>query len=43
MRVNLMKCAYRCGKFGCTEDEFRAAVDKVGEMATDVERELKGN
>lgn len=33
---------YWCGKFGCTADELRAAVGKVGVMAADVERELKG-
>lgn len=29
-------------KFGITEDRLRAAVDKVGNMADDVERELRG-
>ncbi|HYW15092.1 MAG TPA: DUF3606 domain-containing protein [Allosphingosinicella sp.] len=33
---------YWTGKFGCTEEELRAAVGKVGVMADDVERELKG-
>lgn len=28
-------------KFGVTEEELRAAVEKVGSMAADVERELK--
>lgn len=32
---------YWCGKFGCTEDELRAAVDRVGVMAADVEQALK--
>lgn len=29
-------------KFGVTEDELRAAVGRVGNMAEDVERDLKG-
>jgi hypothetical protein len=29
-------------KYGVTEDQLRAAVGKVGNMAADVERELKG-
>ena len=29
-------------KFGVTEDGLRAAVQKVGSMADDVERELRG-
>ena len=29
-------------KFGCSPEELRAAVQKVGVMAADVERELKG-
>lgn len=29
-------------KFGVSEDQLRAAVGKVGSMASDVERELKG-
>lgn len=29
-------------KFGVTEDQLRAAVAKVGSMADDVERELRG-
>jgi hypothetical protein len=44
-RVNVnedYEVRYWCDKFGCTEDELRAAVDKVGVMADDVERELKG-
>jgi hypothetical protein len=30
-----------CTKFGCTEDQLKAAVARVGVMATDVERFLK--
>jgi hypothetical protein len=30
-----------CAKFGCTEDQLRAAVASVGVMASDVERFLK--
>ena len=29
-------------KYGVSEDQLRAAVGKVGNMAADVERELKG-
>ncbi|MCU1326433.1 MAG: hypothetical protein JWN34_1803 [Bryobacterales bacterium] len=29
-------------KFGCTPEQLKAAVAKVGVMAVDVERELKG-
>ena len=29
-------------KFGVSEAELRSAVDKVGPMAADVEREIKG-
>lgn len=29
-------------KYGVSEDRLRAAVGKVGNMAADVERELKG-
>ena len=29
-------------KFGVSEESLRAAVEKVGSMAEDVERELKG-
>ncbi len=29
-------------KFGVTEEQLKAAVQKVGPMAADVERELKG-
>jgi hypothetical protein len=30
-------------KFGVSEEELRTAVEKVGVMVEDVERELKGN
>lgn len=30
-------------KFGVSEDRLRAAVAKVGNMAADVERELRGS
>lgn len=30
-------------KFGVSEDRLRAAVQKVGNMADDVERELRGS
>lgn len=30
-------------KFGVSEDRLRAAVEKVGNMADDVERELRGS
>ncbi len=32
---------YWSGKFGCSHDELKAAVKKVGVMAKDVEAELK--
>lgn len=32
---------YWCKKFGCTPDQLRAAVQKVGVMADAVEQELK--
>ena len=32
---------YRSGKFGCSHDELKAAVKKVGVMAKDNEAELK--
>jgi hypothetical protein len=28
---------YWCGRFGCSEEDLREAVAKVGHMATDVE------
>jgi hypothetical protein len=31
---------YWTQKFGCTEDELRAAVSRVGVLASDVEEEL---
>ena len=31
---------YWCGKFGCTAERLRAAVEKVGVMSKDVEKEL---
>lgn len=30
-------------KFGVSEDRLRAAIEKVGNMADDVDRELKGS
>ena len=33
---------YRCGKYGCMPEQLKAAVKKVGVMAKDVEKELKG-
>ena len=32
---------YWTEKFGCTEEELKTAVKKVGVMAKDVEKELK--
>ena len=32
---------YWCGKFGCTPDQLKAVVKKVGVIAKDVEAELK--
>ena len=32
---------YWSGKFGCTAEQLKAAVKKVGVMANDVEAELK--
>ncbi len=32
---------YWTGRFGCTSEELRAAVDKVGEVASEVSAELK--
>jgi hypothetical protein len=34
---------YWCGKFGCSEAELRAAVDQVGHMVVDVEKQLGGD
>ena len=31
---------YWCGKFACTEQDLRAAVEEVGHMAADVEAYL---
>jgi Protein of unknown function (DUF3606) len=42
-RVNVhegYEVGYWCGRFGCTSDELKAAVRKVGVMAKDVEAEL---
>lgn len=33
---------YWCDKFGCTEPMLRAAVERVGNMAEDVDRYLSG-
>lgn len=44
LRVNVNEpheVKYWCSKFGCTEDQLRAAVRRVGVMAADVERALK--
>jgi len=44
-RVNVheeYEVKYRCGKYGCTPEQLKAAVKKVGVMAKDVEKELKG-
>ena len=44
VRVNVhegYEVGYWCGRFGCTSDELKAAVRKVGVMAKDVEAELK--
>jgi hypothetical protein len=43
-RVNVnedYEVRYWCQKYHCTEEELKAAVQKVGVMATDVEAELK--
>lgn len=43
-RVNLnedYEARYWANKWGVSEDELRAAVDRVGVMADDVERALK--
>lgn len=43
-RVNIhepYEVEYWCSKFGCTEQELVDAVQKVGVMADDVEKELK--
>jgi Protein of unknown function (DUF3606). len=42
-RVNIHEAyevEYWCGKFGCSKAELIAAVQKVGVMAADVEKEL---
>jgi hypothetical protein len=44
-RVNVnepWELRYWTGAFGCTDEQLRAAVRKVGVMRTDVERELRG-
>ena len=44
-RVNVheeYEVEYWCGKYGCTPEQLKAAVKKVGVMAKDVEKELKG-
>ena len=43
-RVNVhedYEVQYWCGKFGCTPDQLKVAVKKVGVIAKDVEAELK--
>ena len=43
-RVNVnedYEVQYWTGKFGCTRELLKAAVEKVGVMAKDVEAELK--
>jgi hypothetical protein len=43
-RVNVhedYEVQYWCGKFGCTPDQLKAVVKKVGVIAKDVEAELK--
>jgi len=43
-RVNVnedYEVRYWSGKFGCTAEQLKAAVKKVGVMAADVEAELK--
>jgi len=43
-RVNVnedYEVKYWSGKFGCTAEQLKAAVKKVGVMANDVEAELK--
>ena len=44
-RVNVhegYEVKYWCGKYSCTPEQLKAAVKKVGVMAKDVEKELKG-
>lgn len=44
LRVNVhedYEVRYWCEKYGCTAEELKAAVAKVGVMAADVEKELK--
>lgn len=44
-RVNVnepWEVRYWCGQFGCTEEQLRQAVGKVGVMRDNVERELRG-
>jgi hypothetical protein len=44
-RVNVhegYELEYWSKKFGCTKDQLKAAVNKVGVMAKDVEKDLKG-
>lgn len=43
-RVNVNQAhevTYWCKKFGCSEEQLRAAVKAVGVMVTDVEKQLK--
>ena len=45
LRVNVhedYEVRYWTKKFGCTAEELKASVKKVGVMAADVEKELKG-
>jgi hypothetical protein len=41
-RPRRLRSEYWCGKYGCTPEQLKAAVKKVGVMAKDVEKELKG-
>jgi hypothetical protein len=44
-RINVnepWELSYWTGALGCTADQLRAAVRRVGVMRTDVERELRG-
>ena len=41
MYTKTTRCNTWSGKFGCTPDQLKAAVKKVGVMAKDVEAELK--
>lgn len=44
-RVNVNEAwevRYWCGAFGCTEQQLREAVRKVGVMAADVRKHLTG-